>query len=172
LDYIEVKTQEYLNALEENDAKDNPATIQNIQQKIARLQQNKLGYEQLEEKLKASGESQISTTDSDARALLVQGQVVEIAFNMQAAVDAKHNLVVATHTINRNDRSALSAIAIEAKENLSIETYTALVDKGYHNGKQIELCKHANITTIVAQPEQGKSNENGTTTDYLVSQFK
>jgi hypothetical protein len=45
----------------------------------------------------------------------VQGQVVEISFNLKAAVDAKHNLVVATHTINKNDRSALSAIAIEAK---------------------------------------------------------
>jgi hypothetical protein len=32
----------------------------------------------------------------------------------------------------------LSAIAIEAKERI-IETYTALVDKGYHNGKQIEI---------------------------------
>jgi hypothetical protein len=79
--------------------------------------------------------------------------------------------VVATHTINKNDRSAF-AIAIEAKENLGIETYTALVDKGYHNGKQIEICKQANITTIVAQPEQGKSNENGTTKDYLVAQFQ
>jgi hypothetical protein len=59
-----------------------------------------------------------------------------------------------THTINKN-RSALSAIAIEAKENLGIETYTALVDKGYHNGKQIEICKQANIS-IVAIPEQGK----------------
>jgi hypothetical protein len=136
------------------------------------LKGNKIRYEQLEEKLKASGEPQISTTDSDARALLVQGQVVEISFNLQAAVDAKHNLVVATHTINKNDRSALSAIAIEAKENLKIETYTALVDKGYHNGKQIEICKQANITTIVAQPEQGKSNQNGTTKDYLVAQFQ
>ena len=79
---------------------------------------------------------------------------------------------MATHTINKNDRSTLSAIAIEAKENLGIETYTALVDKGYHNGKQIEICKQANITTIVAQPEQGKSNENGTTKDYLVAQFQ
>lgn len=172
LGYIEAKTQEYLNALEDNDAKDNPAIIQNIQQKLDRLKGNKLRYEQLEEKLKESGEPQISTTDSDARALLVQGQVVEISFNIQAAVDAKHNLVVATHTINKNDRSALSAIAIEAKENLGIDTYTALVDKGYHNGKQIEICKLANITTIVAQPEQGKSNENGTTANYLVAQFK
>ena len=171
LEYIEGKTQQYLTALEENDVKESPAKIQNIQQKIDRLKGNKLRYELLEEKLKSSGEPQISTTDSDARALLVQGQVVEISFNIQAAVDAKHNLVVATHTINRNDRSALSAIAVEAKENLGIETYTALVDKGYHNGKQIEICKQANITTIVAQPEQGKSNENGTTKDYLVAKF-
>jgi transposase len=171
LEYIEAKTQQYLDALEENDAKESPVKIQNIQQKIERLKQNKLRYELLEEKLKASGEPQISTTDSDARALLVQGQVVEISFNMQAAVDAKHNLVVATHTINKNDRSALSAIAIEAKENLGIETYTALADKGYHNGKQIEICKQANITTIVAQPEQGKNKEN-TLPDYLVTKFQ
>jgi transposase len=171
LEYIESKTQEYLDALEENDAKENQPKIKNIQQKIARLQQNKLRYDLLEEKLKASDEPQISTTDSDARALLVQGQVVEISFNIQAAVDAKHNLVVATHTINKNDRSALSAIAVEAKENLAIETYTALVDKGYHNGKQIEICKQANITTIVAQPEQGKNKER-ITEDYLVSKFQ
>ncbi|MFV8348041.1 IS1182 family transposase [Flavobacterium sp. ZB4P13] len=171
LEYIETKTQEYLDALEANDTKENQPKIQNILQKIERLQQNKLRYDLLEEKLKASGEPQISTTDSDARALLVQGQVVEISFNIQAAVDAKHNLVVATHTINKNDRSALSAIAIEAKENLGIETYTALVDKGYHNGKQIEVCKQANITTIVAQPEQGKNKEN-TLPDYLVTKFQ
>ena len=171
LEYIEAKAQEYLDALEENDAKENPAKIHNIQQKIERLKQNKIRYELLEEKLKESGEPQISTTDSDARALLVQGQVVEISFNMQAAVDAKHNLVVATHTINRNDRNALSAIAIEAKENLEIETYAALVDKGYHNGREIEVCKQGNITTIVAQPEQGKNKEN-THPDYLIAKFE
>ncbi|WP_269222054.1 IS1182 family transposase [Flavobacterium sp. IMCC34518] len=171
LEYIDTKTQEYLNALEENDTKENSTEIKNIQQKIERLQQNTVRYELLEEKLKVSGEPQISTTDSDARALLVQGQVVEISFNIQAAVDAKHNLVVATHTINKNDRSALSAIAIEAKENLELETYTALVDKGYHNGKQIDICKQANITTIVAQPEQGKNQEK-IAEDYLISKFQ
>jgi hypothetical protein len=31
-------------------------------------------------------------------------------------VDNKHNLVVATHTINRNDLNALGAIALEAKK--------------------------------------------------------
>jgi hypothetical protein len=51
-------------------------------------------------------------------------------------VDNKHNLVVATHTINRNDLNA-GAIALEAKENLGLDTFTFLVDKGYHNGRKL-----------------------------------
>lgn len=169
--YIEARSQEYLDQLEQNDVKENPISINNIQQKIERLKQNKIKYELLEEQLQTSGEPQVSTTDADARALLVQGQVVEVSYNIQAAVDSKHNLVVATHTINRNDKNALSAIAIEAKENLAVTTFTALVDKGYYNGREISNCKEAGIVTIVAQPDQGKSNENGTQPEYLVSKF-
>jgi transposase len=172
LAYIEEKTQEYLTALDENDVKESPAKIQNIQQKIERLKTNKIGYELLEEKLEASGEPQISTTDQDARALLVQGVVVEISYNIQAAVDNKHNLVVATHTINRNDLNALGAIALEAKENLGVDTFTVLVDKGYHNGREIAQCINHNITTIVAHPTPGTSKESITQPDYLVAKFK
>ncbi|PDS21863.1 IS1182 family transposase [Flavobacterium branchiophilum] len=171
LEYIDTKSQEYLDALEQNDDKENPIVIKNIQDKIERLKKNRLRYEHLEKELKESGEPQISTTDSDSRALLVQGQVVEVSFNIQAAVDDKHNLVIATHTINKNDRNALSAIALEAKKNLEVDTFTVLVDKGYHNGNQIHQCKQADIVTIVAQPNQGKSNENGTQPDYFVSKF-
>ena len=171
LAYIDAKSQEYLDQLEQNDDQENLDSLTNIQQKIERLKQNKIKYELLEEQLKSSGEPQISTTDADARALLVQGQVVEVSYNIQAAVDDKHNLVVASHTINRNDKNALSSIALEVKENLAIETFTAIVDKGYHNGRELEICKQNNITTIVAVPAQGKSNENGTQPEYLVSNF-
>ena len=170
-EYIQAKSQEYLDQLDQNDIQENPVAIKNIQQKIERLKQNKIKYELLEEELKNSGEPQISTTDADARALLVQGQVVEVSYNIQAAVDSKHNLVVATHTINRNDKNALTAIALEVKENLALETFTVLVDKGYHNGRELHTCQQNNITTIVAVPEQGKSNENGTQPEYLVSKF-
>ena len=172
LAYIEEKTNEYLQELAQNDVQENTIKITKIQEKIERLKSNKIRYELLEEKLTVSGEPQISTTDEDSRALLVQGQVVEVSYNIQAAVDAKHNLVVATHTINRNDRNALTAIALEAKNNLAIENFTVLVDKGYHNGREITQCKNHNITTIVAHPEQGKSNQNGTQPDYLVAKFK
>lgn len=170
-EYIQAKSQEYLDQLDQNDIQENPVSIKNIQKKIERLKQNKIKYELLEEELKNSGEPQISTTDADSRALLVQGQVVEVSYNIQAAVDSKHNLVVATHTINRNDKNALSAIALEVKENLEVETFTVLVDKGYHNGRELHTCQQNNITTIVAVPEQGKSNENGTQPEYFVSNF-
>jgi transposase len=171
LAYIEERTQEYLTQLEQNDLEDSSITVTKIQEKIERLKKNKLHYEVLEAKLKASEQPQISTTDEDARALLVQGVVVEISYNIQAAVDNKHNLVVATHTINRNDLNALSTIALEAKENLGVDTFTALVDKGYHNGREIAQCINHNITTIVAHPTPGTSKESVTKPEYLVAKF-
>lgn len=172
LAYIEEKSQEYLTDLEQNDNQENSTKITTIQAKIERLKTNKINYDLLSEKLKESGEPQISTTDEDARALLVQGVVVEVSYNIQAAVDNKHNLVVATHTINRNDLNALGSIALEAKENLEVDTLTVLVDKGYHNGREIAHCKSHNITTIVAHPTPGISKESTIEPEYLVAQFQ
>jgi radical SAM protein with 4Fe4S-binding SPASM domain len=97
---------------------------------------------------------------------------VEVCYNTQTAVDAKHSLVVATHTINRNDRNALSSIASEAKQNLQADEFTVLADKGYHNAREIENCQALNLKTIVAQQELVNSNTKGTTKEYLVDQFK
>ncbi|MFD2907218.1 transposase, partial [Flavobacterium ardleyense] len=85
LAYIEERTQEYLDEIAKNDQNENAIVVTKIQEKIARLKKNKIRYELLEEKLQASGEPQISTTDEDSRALLVQGAVVEISYNIQAA---------------------------------------------------------------------------------------
>ncbi len=171
LAYIEEKTNEYLAELDQNDIQEQSQPIKLVQEKIAKLKANKIKYDILTEQLEKSGEPQISTTDPDARALLVQGQVVEVCYNTQAAVDQKHNLVVATHTINRNDRNAMSDIALEAKANLSLHTFTAILDKGYHNGRELETCQKAHITTIVAPPTLVNSNEHGTTAQYVVSNF-
>jgi transposase len=171
IDYIDHKVEAYLQEMTAADLKDNQEKVTNVLGKIAKLKARKIDYELLEKKLIESGDSQISTTDVDARALLVAGQVVEVSHNLQAAVDAKYNLVVATHTINRNDRNALTDIALEAKENMGVETFTALVDKGYHNGRQIQQTTNANIITLVAHPEVVNTNEKGTTPAYMVAQF-
>lgn len=172
ISYIDNKVEEYMKELEASDQDEDLAgAVSGMVYKIEKIKGRKKYYQQLQSKLQDSGDTQISTTDPDARALLVQGQVVEVSHNTQAAVDAKHNLVVATHTINQNDRNALTAIALEAKENLSVPGYVALVDKGYHNGRQIQQCTDAEIETIVACPTLVNSNDKGTTPDYMVSKF-
>ena len=180
LKYIDEKIQEYLGQLEANDKQESELDVKHIQDKINRLAESKLNYEALQKQLNESEEPQVSTTDPDARALLIHGQVVEVSYNMQAAVDAKHNLVIATQTINRNDRNALTDIALEAKRNIEAEAFTVLVDKGYHNGRQIQQVTDANITTLVANPEVVNTNkksysddgvERGTTKEYMASQF-
>ena len=173
LAYIEERTNEYLAALEQNDLTEKSVEkVKNIQDKIAKLKTNKIKYEQLTKAIETSGDTQVSITDTDARALLVQGQVVEVSYNVQAAVDQKHNLVVATHTINRNDRNAMSGIALETQENLGRKDFTAILDKGYHNGREIETCQKAGITTLVCPPTIVNANNKGTTADYMVDKFE
>lgn len=172
LSYIEQKTEEYLRQLDQADSLElSDQSIKLIQEKLKSFQINKINYELLQEQLKQSGETQISTTDPDSKALLVQGQVVEVSYNVQAAVDDKHNLVVATHVINRNDRNALHDISLEAKQGLDSEGLTVLADKGYHNGREIQECQNDGIKTIVAPNEIVNSNKHGTTEDYLVTKF-
>ena len=169
--YIEEKTNQYLKELDQADKNEPSEKVKNIHEKLTRLKTQKIKYEHLTTQLEQSGEPQVSTTDADARALLIQGQVVEISYNTQAAIDDKHKLVVGTHTINRNDRNALSNIALETKENLQAESFTLLADKGYNNAKEIEVCQKKGLTTIVAQQEIVNSNDKGTTKEYLVTNF-
>jgi len=172
LNYIEEKTTEYLKELDKADETERTQEkITNVQEKIKRLKENKIKYEQISKQLEDSGDTQVSTTDPDARALLIHGQVVEVSYNTQAAVDEKYKLVVATQTINRNDRNALHDVVKETQENLNLKGFTVLADKGYNNAREIENCQKAGVTTIVAQPEIVNSNEKGTTPDYLVTKF-
>jgi transposase len=172
LAYIQEKTNEYLQQLETNDQAESNLDIAHVTAKIERLKTAKIKYETIQKQLSDTIEPQVSTTDPDARALLVHGQVVEVSYNVQAAVDEKHKLVVATHTLNRNDRNALSQAALEAKHNIESEGFTVLADKGYHNGREIQTTQNEGITTVVAMAEIVNSNEGGTQPAYMVSKFR
>ena len=174
LSYIEEKTNQYLQQLAAADQEENQATIaiEQVKAKLEKLKTHKIKYEQIQQELEASDEPQVSTTDPDARALLVRGVVVEVGYNVQAAVDAQHSLVIGTHTINRNDKNALFTISLEAKANIEQEEeITVLADKGYHTAKELQACQNAGIGTIVARQELVNSNEKGTQPEYMVQHF-
>ncbi len=68
------------------------------------------------DRLEESGETQLSLTDPDARLLVKGGQGVA-GYNVQAVVDDKHKLIVASEVVNdSSDVGQLHAMAKAAKD--------------------------------------------------------
>ncbi len=140
LKYIDGKVETYLHEMEQADANDDNDAGDSVNANIITQLSRKLKYNQLKEQLKQTGEDQISATDPDARSMILHGSVIEVAFNVQTAVDDKHNLIVHYDTTNVNDRKALAPVAIETKAILQKDEITVLADKGYNNAEQINTC--------------------------------
>lgn len=153
LDYIAKQKEDYLDVLDQNDHNDD---------KLDNLEIRKHKYEDLKDKLELSGETQISTTDPDARALPLHMSIVEVAYNLQSAVDDKHNLIVDFDITNKTDFNALAPMSDKARKMMEIpgnETLTTLADKGYYSAKQIAQCHSNNIDTLVSPKSKGSKSK-------------
>ena len=162
LQYIESQNKHYLEELDLADAGESEMERQEIEGKLELLAHRKEKYESLDKELTASGELQISTTDRDARALPLHMNIVEVAYNVQTAVDDKHNLIVNYGVTNCKDNDALAPMALEAKAALDMEDeeiLTVLADKGYYTGEQLEVCHQNNIDTLVAPRLKGNCDK-------------
>jgi transposase len=107
---IENKVSAYLKELDRNDAREEVSSsaassersrlsAEELKQKIAQLKKRKKELQSVARELERSGDSQVSLTDPDSRAMSM-GRGSTIGYNVQAAVDAKHSLIVDTHVTN------------------------------------------------------------------------
>jgi len=104
-------------------------------------------------RLEANGETQLSLTDPDARLLVKGGQGVA-GYNVQAVVDDKHKLIVASEVVNdSSDVNQLHAMAKAAKEALATEALQALADEGYYSSTELKACEDDGITAYVPLSE-------------------
>jgi len=156
LDYIDQQYQDYLNDLDENDNNDEGDKIKQ------KLDSRRAKYEDLKEQLENTDETQISTSDPDARALPLHMRIVEVGYNLQSAVDDKHNLIVDFQITNKNDHRALAPMSLRSKQALNLkdkDKLTVLADKGYHTGEQMQTCHDNSIDTLVAAPKKPKQTD-------------
>jgi transposase len=145
----------YLRELERQDeaeAGTEGPSAEPLQEKIAALQQRRTRYEALQQELAASGETARSLTDSDSRPMMSGGRI-EVCYNVQTAVDAKHKLIVAETVTNAaGDRDQLSPLATAAQEILQAPAPLVVADQGYYHGAEIKTCLEAGITPLVPRP--------------------
>jgi transposase len=129
---------------------------EDVAQKMAALVEKRDKLKADLAQLDASGETQLSRTDPDARLLSKTGQMVA-GYNVQIAVDDKEKLIVAHEVVNDgNDSGQLYAMAKAAKEELGVETLTALADTGYDSSNGLKDCEENGIVAYVPQMERGQ----------------
>ncbi|MFG1429419.1 IS5/IS1182 family transposase, partial [Xanthobacter sp. VTT E-85242] len=106
----------YLAELEETDrAETGPATsrIHHLTERLASLRGRLRELEEIGQQLQAAPDEQVSLTDPDARAMATgSDHRGVVGYNVQAAVDTRHHIVVANAVTNRgHDRSHLLEMA-------------------------------------------------------------
>jgi len=113
------------------------------------------------DRLEASGETQLSLTDPDARLLVKSGQGVA-GYNVQAVVDDKHKLIVASEVVNdSSDVGQLHAMAKAAKDVLEAEALQVLADEGYYSSLELKACEDDGIVAYVPVPEGRQLKKKG-----------
>ncbi len=158
------RISEYLEAVavaDETESEEPELSAAQLKEKIAGLERYLAEHEELERQLAASGESQVSLTDPEAK-LMKTAKGSEVSYNVQTVVDSKHKLIAAYEVTNeRNDLGQLAVMALQAKEALQVEELTVLADGGYFEGNALKECEEAGVTTYVPQPESREAKRRG-----------
>ena len=147
----------YLDALDRTDREESDIVepkAKRLTEKIARLRAQMRDLAALEEEVRNAPDQQVSLTDPDARAMTSAGRGTSIVgYNLQAAVDAEHHLIVAHELLNiGSDRGQLSSMAAKAKHAMGVDTLDAVADKGYFKGEEIRTCEDISVTAFVPRP--------------------
>ncbi len=151
LSKIDKKIDEYLKEIEINDIEEDlieeseghaaSSVNRKALQKIAELQKEIERLKQAEEELKSSNKNQISMTDKDASLMKMKGGKFP-GYNIQAAVDAKHMMIMGIYPTDEPIDSHQIFPIVEKLEQEYDETPKKFIaDKGYYNLNDISKIK-------------------------------
>jgi len=163
---IEHSIERYLAALETAD-RTQPAEVEakteRLGEKIKTLREQMQRMDEIREQLKSEPDEQLSHTDPDARSMMSQAKGTGmVGYNVQAAVDTQHHLIVAHEVTNAgNDRAQLAKMASAAKQAMDKPRLRVLADRGYFNRPEIKQCTEAGITPLVPKPLTSNAKAEG-----------
>jgi transposase len=158
LEQIEESIGRYLHQMDSADRQEpSPAgaiKTTRLKDKIVKLKEQMQRLEKLDVQMRAAPDQQISLTDPDSRSMATSGRGSGVVgYNVQAAVDTKHHLIIAHDVTNiGTDRAQLSRMAKQTKEILRTESLDVVADRGYFSGEEILACDMAGITVTLPKP--------------------
>ncbi len=151
--YIDDKLEQYQTLLAQHDGDSLSTDKKELIEKIGKHHKQRNKYLGFKKELEESGEVQISTSDPDSRQLITRNNITEVAYNVQATIDSKHNLAIDFKVTNQNDSKAMGNMVRRTKTILGKRDFTLLYDKGYHTGTEFDYAHKLGIEVMVAVPE-------------------
>jgi len=166
IEQVEASIERYLAALDRADreASDVPqARVDHIREKIAGLRGQMRFLQDMSRQVEGAPDHQVSLTDPDARSMSSSGRGTGIVgYNLQAAVDAEHHLIVAHEVVNDgNDRTQLAPMGRQAQGATDVPEITVLADRGYLNGEQVLACEGTGILPCVPKTDTSGKAQRG-----------
>jgi transposase len=156
---IEESVARYLHQLDSSDRQE-PSLAQRmrttrLKEKIAKLREEMGRLKELDAERRETEDQQISLTDPDARSMATSGRGSGVVgYNVQAAVDTEHHLIV-THEVTNlgNDNAQLARMSKQAKATLGSDSLDVVAD--------ILACDDAGITVTLPKPQTSGSRAKG-----------
>lgn len=164
LEQIDESIDRYLaqiNSVDRQESRVAKDKTERLESKIAKLKEEIKRLNEIEIKLLATPDKQISLTDPDARSMITRGSGI-VGYNVQTAVDTKHHLIVAHEVTNvGNDRAQLANMAAQAKEAMATDELAVVADRGYFSGKEIKACEDAGIKAYLPKCQTSNNQAKG-----------
>ena len=155
---IETSVARYLEQLDTADRQEPSEAlamkVTRLREKVAKLREEMGRLQALEARMLAAPDRQISLTDPDARSMATSGRGSGVVgYNVQAAVDTQHHLIIAHEVIAvGNDRGQLAAMSRKAKAALQSKALDVVADRGYFDSEEILACEQDGITVTLPKP--------------------
>lgn len=150
---IDAHISEYLSKMDSADAgetDEDAPTTEEIKAALEKLSQRKETYEGYLEKLQESGDTQLLTTDPEARRMHSKDGF-HCCYNVQTAIDKGSHLIADYEVTNHNtDQGLLLQVSEKVRETLEAETLEIVADKGYESRNDIMDCVMNGIVPNVA----------------------
>jgi transposase len=170
---VDARIEQYLVQLDQNDTEAEGAganpTRQNLEQKLSTLRERKGQYEQWIKELSRGQQQSLGATDPESR----PQQTGQLGYNVQVAVDAKHDLIVESQVVqDANDLQQLCPMAQAAQQALAVGSLKVVADAGYYSAGQVAACDRAGLETYVPANRHATGQSKGTQAVYPKEAFQ
>lgn len=170
LENLEVKLDEYLQKLAENDIREDLLeefeeegggdVNEHLINKVCELQEKIEELERQQEELNSREVKQLSLSDPESRLMKSRDGKIP-AYNVQLTVDATHKMIADSEVVSKPaDQDLLEFMLKSLQEELEITPEISLNDKGYFSLTQIEKVeKNTTTKCYVPLPDKGSERE-------------